>query len=294
VSRGDTVLLHKAYGVIGATPVRPNSKFWIASAGKQFTSAAVLKCADQGWLSLDDPLSKFFANAPDDKRAITIRQLLAHLSGLDQTYASEGASDRDDALKRMFAHPLIDLPGHKFHYSNDNYQTAAAIVEVASGISYQAFVRNELLRPAGMRATGFAGRPGASGVLPARAATPARLAAESSGMEGVYSSAGDLLTWYRALHSARILSHGSEQLLFTPVATIQEGQTALGWFVGRTDGGVTRIFTRGNEDWGPNSLLYAYPESGFVIIVLTHAGDAEDGVSWSRFIHSKLERTIFP
>jgi hypothetical protein len=41
-------------------------------------------------------------------------------------------------------------------------------------------------------------------------------------------------------------------------------------------------------------LLYAYPESGFVIIVLTHAGDAEDGVSWSRLIHSKLERTIFP
>jgi hypothetical protein len=76
-------------------------------------------------------------------------------------------------------------------------------------------------------------------------------------------------------------------------ASEAEGFTALGWFIGRTDRGATRIFTRGNEDWGPNSLLYAYPDSDVVIVVLTHAGNTGDNTtSWSRTIHAKVETAL--
>lgn len=292
VARGDKVLLDEGYG----NGIAKSTRFWIASSGKQFASAAILKCLENGWLTLDDPLSRFFPNAPADKRAITIRQLLSHTSGLDQTYASEGASGRDDAVARMFAHPLIDSPGAKFHYSNDNYQFAAAIVEVASGDNYQAFVTRELFRPAGLHDTGFAGSPGAKAVVAGRDAMPARLATASWGMEGVYSTTKDLWLWYRALRSGKVLKPADAALLFTPAAPIQEGKTALGWFIGTTDKGAARIFIRGNEDWGPNSLLYAYPDSGpnsgIVIVVLTHAGDANGDLSWSRFIHTKLEKQL--
>lgn len=286
VARGDRVLLDEGYG----KGITKDARFWIASSGKQFASAAILKCLEKGWLTLDDPLSRFFPNAPADKRAITIRQLLSHTSGLDQTYASEGATGRDDAVARMFSHPLIDTPGAKFHYSNDNYQLAAAIVEVASGDDYQAFVTRELFRPTGLRGTGFAGSPGAKAVVTGRDATPARLATASWGMEGVYSTTSDLWHWYRALHNGTVLKPADAALLFTPVAPIQEGKTALGWFIGATEKGAARIFIRGNEDWGPNSLLYAYPDSKTVIVVLTHAGNANDDLSWSRFIHAKLEK----
>lgn len=79
--------------------------------------------------------------------------------------------------------------------------------------------------------------------------------------------------------------------MFEPSAPIQEGAAAIGWFVGATTHGATRIFTRGNEDFGANSLLDAYPDSG-VIIVLTHAGDGPGDRSWSRLIHSKLESLL--
>lgn len=77
--------------------------------------------------------------------------------------------------------------------------------------------------------------------------------------------------------------------LFAPVASTQEGASALGWFVGRTSRGATTVFTRGNDDFGANALLYAYPQSDIVIIILTHAGSTSDGRSWSRAMLAKID-----
>jgi CubicO group peptidase (beta-lactamase class C family) len=65
VMQRDAILLDRGYGAMLGAPVRAGSKFWIASAGKQFVSAAILKCRDRGLLSLDDPVSRFF---PDRRR----------------------------------------------------------------------------------------------------------------------------------------------------------------------------------------------------------------------------------
>ncbi len=293
VARSRDVLLDRAYGSEQRVPMRTSSRFWIASAGKQFTSAAILKCQEAGRLDLNDPIVKFFPDAPGDKQALTIRQLLSHTSGLNQSYVSESASNRAEAVRKILAEPLIDLPGAHLHYSNNNYQLGVAIVEVAMAQDYAAFVTRELLSPCGMRDTGFAGDEGARLVVPARAPIPERLRKGGWGGQGFYSTTHELLTWYRALRSGRVLSGESVAQLFTPIATIQEGHAALGWFVGKTDMGALRIFTRGNEDFGPNSLLYAYPEGDTVIVVLSHAGDAGETASWSRHMHGALERVLF-
>jgi len=292
VMRDGTALINKGLGAEQGVTVRPTSRFWIASVGKQFVSAATLKCQERGWLTLDDPLARFFPSAPADKREITIRQLLAHLSGLNQTYASESATTRDEAVSRMLTQPLIDKPGNKFHYSNDNYQLAAAIIEVASGESYREFVAQQLWRPLGMRDTGFNFTDGAKTVLPAASATPERLLKAAWGEAGVYSTAHDLGVWYLALRAGRILSPQSVTVLFAPQTPIQEGEAALGWFRGKTAKGTATIFTRGNEDFGPNSLIYAYPDKNTLIIVLTHAGAANSETSWSRFVLNQLEGVL--
>lgn len=89
-----------------------------------------------------------------------------------------------------------------------------------------------------------------------------------------------------------ILSGPAQAELFKPVVQISEGESALGWFIDRSPKGASRIFTRGNEDFGANSLIYFYPESGSIIIVLTHAGDANEDFSWSRLIHQELEAAL--
>jgi CubicO group peptidase (beta-lactamase class C family) len=293
VARGDTVLLDKGYGAIKGVAIRSDSKFWISSTGKQFASAAVLACRDEGWLTLDDPVARFFPDAPADKRAITIRQLLSHLSGFAQSYVSEGHATRAAAVAAILAEPLTDAPGNKFHYSNSNFQLAAAIVEVASGDDYQHFILNKLLLRAGLHDTGFSSHGGWRLPVPGREEMPAHLSAPEWGAEGWFSTTHDLYRWYRALRAGRVLRPGSVAELFTPVAPIQEGRAALGWFIGTTDTGIVRVFTRGNDDWGPNSLLYAYPDSDMIVIVLTHAGMADADNSWSRLIHRRIERALF-
>lgn len=64
VVRGNAVLLDKGYGAIRGVSISPKSRFWIASVGKQFTSAAILRCRDAGGLTLDYPISRFFPTAP--------------------------------------------------------------------------------------------------------------------------------------------------------------------------------------------------------------------------------------
>src|SRR5262249_44341448 len=269
-----------------------DTKFWIASTAKQFTSAAVLWCQQKGLLGLEDHLSKFFPSAPADKRSITIQQLLTHSSGLPQSYVSESAKDRDAAVKAILAEPLVDRPGAKFHYSNNNYQLAAAILEAATGRPYSELVRTELWSAAHLRSSGFSGDTGAGTVAPARFATPERLTRSSWGAEGVYSTTSDLFRWYRSLSSGHVVSTQSFARLTRPLVQISEGRSALGWFLGENALGTQFIFTRGNEDFGPNSLLYAYPKEDVVIIVLTHAGSANRDLSWSRLVHAKVERLL--
>ena len=325
VARGDQILLFEGYGQAGGEAIERDSRFWIASAGKQFVAAAILQLAERGRLRLDDPLWRFFPGAPPDKAAITIRQLLSHTSGLGQSYVSENQTGREqavaqmlaeplqgppgsafrysnsniqlaaaivEAVSQMLAEPLQEPPGAAFRYSNSNIQLAAAIVEVISGLDYADFARRHLWRPAGLVATGLAGDEGAEEVLPIGRPLPPRLRQAYWGEQGAYSSAGDLFRWYRALRRGRILGPESLETLFAPVIAIGEGHSALGWFTGVSPSGQRLIFTRGNEDFGANSLIYAYPDRDILIIVLTHAGNAADGTSWSRKVHRELEAAL--
>jgi CubicO group peptidase (beta-lactamase class C family) len=292
VMRGEQVLLDEAYGSERGVEMRTTSRFWIASGGKQLVSAAVLLCQERGWLALDDPVSRFFPGAPAPMASVTVDDLLHHRSGLPQGYVSEGVASRDEAVARILAEPAAG--DRAFRYSNDNYQLAVAIVEVASGRPYAEFVETELLAPAGLHDTGFSGSAGARQVMPARGETPERLAHASWGGQGVYSSTHDFAAWYRALRGGRVLTPASTERLFRPDAPMVEGRVALGWFVGRTPGGATRIFTRGNEDFGANALIYAYPDRDIVIVILTHAGNANADESWSRYLHARLEALLIP
>ena len=291
VARGGNILLDQAYGQVRGERMRRNSRFWISSMGKQFISAAIARCVDLGHLRFETTLGEIWGDAPADKRAITIKQLLSHASGLPQSYDFEVVSSNEEARDGILALPLEVAPGTKFVYSNANYALAAAVVERVSNTNYAAFVRRELFERAGLRDTGQFPIVREPHVAPISGETPPRLG-QLRWWQAYYSTTQDLYRWRQALWSGRIISAASRDMLLSPIVHIEEGQAALGWFVGQTDRGTRRIFVRGNDDTGQNSLIYYYPETSTTIIVLSHAGYKNDETSWSRAMLATLEPAL--
>jgi len=115
VAKGGEVVLAKGYGLAdreSGTPWTADTYVSIGSITKQFTAAAILKLEAQGKLAVEDKVGKFFKDAPDDKRGITLHQLLTHTSGLASDFAGDyDPVGRDEYVKRIFASKLESAPG---------------------------------------------------------------------------------------------------------------------------------------------------------------------------------------
>ena len=129
----------------------------LGSITKQFTAAAILRLEQQGGLRTTDPVSRWFPDAPADKRNITIHQLLTHTAGFDSDYAPTDytPNTREEYIGRMFAAPLQSPPGAEHSYSNAGYSLLAAIIEKVTGQDYEHALTALVLAPAGMRETGY-------------------------------------------------------------------------------------------------------------------------------------------
>jgi len=160
VLRGDEIIFDKGYGLAdleSGTPIDGNTSFCIASISKQFTAVAILQLAEQGKLSLEDNMKKYFPQYKADfYERIKIKHLLSHSSGIPD------ARDRSDKQRSIFADEayvmqyLPDLnflnfePGTEYEYINPTFLMLGAIVEKVSGISFVDYVNENIFAPAGM------------------------------------------------------------------------------------------------------------------------------------------------
>ncbi|HXO29203.1 MAG TPA: serine hydrolase domain-containing protein, partial [Thermoanaerobaculia bacterium] len=261
VARGGRVLLHQGYGLADRARRRPytaETLFDVASISKQFTAAAILALEMAGKLAVEDPLGKFFPNAPADKAAITLHQLLTHTSGLRDTFGEEYEPvTREELLRRVFASRLLGPPGRRYRYSNGGYSVLAAVVEVASGRTYDDYLRRRLFGPAGMRHTGFR-LPAPALALLAHGytadgdwGTPLDhpWAADGPywdlrGNGGILTSTGDLYRWHLALAGDAVLARPQREKYIRPY--VSEGRWAhtdygYGWSVGKSPTGKLEV-----------------------------------------------------
>jgi CubicO group peptidase (beta-lactamase class C family) len=261
VARGGRVLLHQGYGLADRARRRPytaETLFDVASISKQFTAAAILALEMAGKLVVEDPLGKFFPNAPADKAAITLHQLLTHTSGLRDTFGEEYEPvTRDELLRRVFASRLLGPPGRRYRYSNGGYSVLAAVVEVASGRTYDDYLRGRLFGPADMRHTGFR-LPAPALALLAHGytadgdwGTPLDhpWAADGPywdlrGNGGILTSTGDLYRWHLALAGDAVLARPQREKYIRPY--VSEGRWAhtdygYGWSVGKSPTGKLEV-----------------------------------------------------
>jgi CubicO group peptidase (beta-lactamase class C family) len=203
----------EAFGLANLDPARPattQTRYDIGSVSKQFTAAAVLLLAEDGKLSLDDKVGRFFPNLTGADK-VTVRQLLSHTAGYPNYWEWFFLTDEmrrpiapQAIVDRWGARPLEFEPGSQWDYSNTNYTIAGRIAETVSGRPLRALLAERVFAPLGMTDVGDADgvaltptdatRYGRNLLGPARPAqAPGRGWAFGAG--GLSMSAADLARW---------------------------------------------------------------------------------------------------
>lgn len=169
MAQNGTVVLNKGYGLANeeySVANDPKTVFRLASLSKQITASAILKLTEQGKVKLSDNLKAYFPDYPRGDE-ITVRMLLNHTSGLqDQTQHTGKSVDElaklphttSDLVAMIQSEPLMTKPGSSYFYSNHGYVLLAAIIEKASGVSYNDYIKKQILMPLGIE--GIQGDPG--------------------------------------------------------------------------------------------------------------------------------------
>jgi len=159
VSESDEIILRKGYGYANRETRQLYSPETIQTNGsitKQFTGAAILLLESRGALSVDDEISEYLDPLSEEMQDITIHNLLTHSSGMPGAIGPDDELiDTEAYLERLKEQSLQFEPGSAYGYSNTGYSLLGMIVERVSGKSYEKFLREELLLPAGMEETGY-------------------------------------------------------------------------------------------------------------------------------------------
>lgn len=309
VARGDRILFRQVYGKANYAQDRPlalDSRFRLASVSKQFTAAAILRLQDEGRLEIGDPVCKWIQPCPEAWAPIRIHHLLSHTSGIPDLMARGGWGERrvtPSSLAQLTedskAFRLQFEPGTKIRYDNAAFNLAAAIVEQASGMPFEAYMQQTFFQPLGLKDTGLDLDGGDHGVIMGYAIFPAGLTAQPNantsivaGAGAVYSTLDDLLVWQRALHRGQILTPFSYQQMISDHAPAdtpekERGHARRDWgygiFVNRPGEQVTpafhdrQIYHTGS--WGGFRNLVTYqPEADVTVIVLSNNYHLRDQV----------------
>ena len=287
VAKGGEALLAGGYGFADFQSNRPNDAhtlFEIASITKSFTATAVVRLAQQKKLGLDDSIAVLLPGVPQHSRAITLRQLLSHTSGIPRNNAGGTGDDLALAVSQYLGSGPQSKPGSKWEYWNGGYALLAGVIERASKRPYTQYLEEELFAPAGMRETGFTGDTDLDATHAAigRASEGHDRSAlehpyrdygyQYRGMGGIVTNVLDLLAWDRALAGHVLLDAAHEHELFTPVMN----DYALGWRIERAaDGGVRQA--HGGSVRGFVSEFRRYPATDACIAVLCNSDDANPG-----------------
>jgi CubicO group peptidase (beta-lactamase class C family) len=272
--RGTTVLA-KGYGladVEAGVPATAQTSYPIASVSKNFTAALALRLVDQGRLSLDDTLSRFYPDARPQIGALTVRHLLDHTSGLTRG----GPAPRDAALSVIRRGGTAHPQGETWDYSNYNYSLVGLVIERITGRSYADHVRDDVAAPLGLTGTAYCedgtmvpgrGRDYLSGrrrVSPTAYWTKPHFFASG----GLCSTVLDLVRWDQALEDGRVVSPAMLQAMRTPTRLpgSAEADYGLGTRMGATAGRRKIGHTGGGQ--GNKAVLARYPDERVTIAVL--------------------------
>ena len=288
VMKGDEIVLARGYGletVERADAVAPTTVFPLNSTSKQFVAALILKLAEEGRLTVDDPVARHLPDFTRLPPGLTVRHLLTHTSGMRDLFVQpklnavlEKPGSSDEEVVALLRHSPADFTsGSRWSYANINYMMLALIAERVSRERLEDALGARFFRPLGLSSmrecpTHPGGQRGeARGhTRPANAFVPHP--PENfhlfSGFGGYCGNAVDLARWARALATGRILSAESYALMTAP-APLNDGRTAdYGMAMALVSPDDARRLGHGGYGGGFSSQLADYPEAELTVVVM--------------------------
>ena len=291
IAKKGEIVYKKAFGNANIelnVPIRTDMVFNLASVTKQFTSVAILQLVEQGKISLTDSLQKFIPDFPFKGHTITIENLLTHTSGIRDymqlDYANLYMERWDFKPKQLidsFKNYALEFdPGTKFSYSNSGYYLLGYIIQKVSGLSYQSYIQDNLLKPLGLTHTYF----DSSGIIIPNRVNGYR---KDEGVfknadywsptieyaaGGLISNVDDLFKWHKGLYSYQILKKETLQKAFVPYQ-LKDGTLTgygYGWFL-KTSNGIKSIEHEGGIPGFKSNVIF-FPDDDIFIAALYNCG----------------------
>jgi len=282
-SRG-TILLAKGYGQADVelnVPVKPETLFQSGSVGKQFVSAAVMMLVEEGKISLDDSVTKYFPDAPATWKPILIKNLLSHTSGLSEYESGDRIGPKgafylrldfteDELVTKIQGLPIEWAPGDKWAYRNTNYVLLGIIIHKVTGKPYAAFLNERIFKPLGMTSTQLINE---SDIIPNRAAGYEIRDGQLKNQEWVsptFDSTADGALYFNVLDLAKW-----DAALYTiwAVYPLNDGKPnsasyGFAWFMGEQN--HHKRIEHGGAWQGFTCVISRYPDDNLAVVVLTN------------------------
>lgn len=276
------------YGI----PIKPGTVFHSASLSKQFTAFAIQMLAQEGKLSLDDPVKKYVPQLQVEGPPITIRHLLHHTSGLRDQWdllvlaglRLEDTITENDVLGLVFQQKHLNFqPGADHLYSNTGYTLLGQVVQRASGQRLAAFAQERIFTPLGMKSTHFQENYGT--VVKNRAYSYARgrdgnwryvaLSYSNTGATSLFTTVEDLALWNANFDQPRAGNAETVQASLVTGKTNDGRDTnyASGHFV-NTYRGVPAVWHTGS-DAGYRAYFLRLPQQKLAVMILGNAAELE-------------------
>ncbi|MBO4645408.1 MAG: beta-lactamase family protein [Bacteroidales bacterium] len=295
ISKGNQIYTQRAYGYrklafpTSEQKIADTTCFELASVSKQFTAAAVLQLVAQEKVHLNDYLTKYFPALP--YHGITVHHLLSHTSGLpeyfnfSESWFPKGrlTTNKDvvDALVKYHPATLFD-PGTNYKYINTNYALLALIVEQASGLSFEEYVRRNIFEPAGMTRSFYVtqrGQKNASSIATGHTKDKSALTIKgldgTFGDKGLYSTVSDIFKWKIAyFDDYKILSKDWVKLATSPENKLKNNKMpsedyGYGWHL-EHNVRFGELVYHGGLWHGFHNLLIYNPEGDVFMIFLSN------------------------
>ena len=245
VMRGGKIVYQGARGMADTAngrAIAPDTVFRLGSITKQFAAAMIVQLVQEGKLSLDDPLSKFFPDYPQPGASATVRQLLQHTSGIQSYTNMPGAMVPENIAKarttaEMIAwfrdQPSPTKPGEAWAYNNSGYVMLGAIIEHVTGKPWHQVLEGRITGPLGLAtirygvdgedtpkmAKGYTGEPTAAAEL----ASPIHMSVPHAA-GALIGTVDDLAKWGQALHRGKVVDDAHYKLMIAPTV-MPDGST---------------------------------------------------------------------
>src|SRR6476660_481196 len=294
VVRDGKIVKQQGYGFSNVelqVPVKPETLFQSGSMGKQFTATAVMMLVEEGKVGLDDPLTKYFPEAPAFWSKVKVRNLLSHTGGFgDYPDKFDFRKDytEDELLKIVESIPLAYEPGSKWSYSNLGYLTLGILIHRVTGQFYGDFLQQRIFKPLDMESTRIISE---ADIVPNRSAGYRLVKGDLKNQEWVapmvnttadgslYFSVLDLAKWDAALYTDKLLKKSSFDQMWT-VVKLKDGQPnkghyGFGWFIDDRHG--HRCIHHDGAWQGFQTAIDRYVDDQLTVVALSNLSGSEPG-----------------